>query len=150
LQDNTHYLRLASSEAILFAPGQTKLPSWFIKSKWDKEFQLFKRSLFKNDSVGLVYSKEWINQRLKSIEVGKKLTDEWENRGIQKGQEFAILTDEITKAWSGYTTKRTKCVIRQLDFVKCTLINGYSTAATLRMCDSRLAKDVSFLASCMV
>ena len=44
------------------------------------------------------YSKEWINQRLKSIEVCKELTDEWETRGVQKGQEFAILTDEITKA----------------------------------------------------
>jgi len=43
------------------------------------------------------YSKEWINQRLKSIEVRKELTDEWENRGVQQGQEFAILTDEITK-----------------------------------------------------
>ncbi len=54
------------------------------------------------------YSKEWINQRLKSIEVRKELTDEWENRGVKKGQEFAILTDEITKAWSGYTTKQYK------------------------------------------
>jgi hypothetical protein len=54
------------------------------------------------------YSKEWINQRLKSIEVRKELTDEWEKRGVQKGQEFAILTDEITKAWSGYTTKQYK------------------------------------------
>ncbi len=54
------------------------------------------------------YSKEWINQRLKSIEVRKELTDEWEDRGVQKGQEFAILTDEITKAWSGYTTKQYK------------------------------------------
>lgn len=54
------------------------------------------------------YSKEWINQRLKSIEVRKELTDEWENRGIKKGMEFALLTDEITKAWSGFTTKRYK------------------------------------------
>ena len=54
------------------------------------------------------YSKAWINQRLKSIEVRKDLTDEWENRGIQKGQEYAILTDEITKAWSGFTTKQFK------------------------------------------
>jgi hypothetical protein len=54
------------------------------------------------------YSKEWINQRLKSIDVRKELTDEWENRGVQKGQEFAILTDEITRAWSGYTTKQYK------------------------------------------
>ncbi|HAN09725.1 MAG TPA: hypothetical protein DCP90_03830 [Clostridiales bacterium] len=50
------------------------------------------------------YSKEWINQRLKSIDVRKELTDEWENRGVKKGQEFAILTDEITQAWSGYKT----------------------------------------------
>lgn len=56
------------------------------------------------------YSKEWINQRLKSIEVRKELTDEWENRGIEKGQEFAILTDEITKAWSGLTTRQYKQV----------------------------------------
>lgn len=54
------------------------------------------------------YSKDWVNQRLKSIEVRKELTDEWEKRGVQKGQEYAILTDEITKAWSGYTTKQYK------------------------------------------
>jgi len=54
------------------------------------------------------YSKEWINQRLKSIEVRKELTDEWENRGVKKGHEYAILTDEITKAWSGFTTKQYK------------------------------------------
>lgn len=51
--------------------------------------------------LNLGYSKEWINQRLKSIEVRKELTDEWEKRGVKKGQEFAILTDIITKAWSG-------------------------------------------------
>ncbi len=51
------------------------------------------------------YSKEWINQRLKSIDVRKELTDEWETRGVKKGQEFAILTDEITKAWSELTTR---------------------------------------------
>ncbi|MBX9865998.1 MAG: hypothetical protein K2Y14_03725 [Burkholderiales bacterium] len=51
------------------------------------------------------YSKEWINQRLKSIDVRKELTDEWDQRGIKQGQEFAILTDEITKAWSGMDTK---------------------------------------------
>jgi len=54
------------------------------------------------------YSKNWINQRLKSIEIRKELTDEWENRGVQKGQEFAILTDDITKAWSGFTTGQYK------------------------------------------
>ena len=54
------------------------------------------------------YSREWINQRLKSIEVRKELTDEWENRGVEKGQEFAILTDDITRAWSGFSTKQYK------------------------------------------
>jgi len=54
------------------------------------------------------YSKSWINQRLKSIEVRKDLTDEWENRGIKEGLEFAILTDEITKAWAGLNTKEYK------------------------------------------
>jgi len=51
------------------------------------------------------YSKEWINQRLKSIEVRKELTDEWDERGVKKGHEYAILTDEITKAWSGFSVK---------------------------------------------
>ena len=54
------------------------------------------------------YSKEWINQRLKSIEVRKELTDEWEERGVKKGGEYAILTDEITKAWSGLSVKEYK------------------------------------------
>jgi hypothetical protein len=54
------------------------------------------------------YSKEWVNQRLKTIEVRKELTDEWEERGIKEGVEFAILTDEITKAWSGKSVKSYK------------------------------------------
>jgi len=54
------------------------------------------------------YSKEWINQRLKSSEVRKELTDEWENRDVKQGKEFAILTDDITWAWSGFTTKQYK------------------------------------------
>jgi len=54
------------------------------------------------------YSKEWINQRLKTIEVRKELTDEWKERGIKEGLEFAILTDEITKAWSGKSVKSYK------------------------------------------
>jgi hypothetical protein len=54
------------------------------------------------------YSKEWINQRLKTIEVRKELTDEWEERGVNEGQEFAILTDEITRAWSGKSVKNYK------------------------------------------
>lgn len=54
------------------------------------------------------YSENWINQRLKSIEVRKELTDEWERRGIKKGQEFATLTDIITMGWSGMTTRQYK------------------------------------------
>jgi hypothetical protein len=54
------------------------------------------------------YSKAWINQRLKSIEVRKDLTDEWEKRGVQRGMNFAILTDIITKAWSGKSVKEYK------------------------------------------
>ncbi len=54
------------------------------------------------------YSQSWINQRLKSIEIRKDLTDEWEKRGVKEGMEFAILTDEITKAWTGLNTKEYK------------------------------------------
>ena len=51
------------------------------------------------------YSKEWINQRLKTIEIRKELTDEWNRTGIEKESDYAILTNEITKAWSGKTVK---------------------------------------------
>ena len=54
------------------------------------------------------YSREWINQRLQAIQVRKELTDEWEQHGVKKGVEYAILTDEITKAWSGMTTRAYK------------------------------------------
>ena len=54
------------------------------------------------------YSKAWINQRLKSIEVRKELTDEWDERGVKKGLEYAILTNEITEAWSGFSVKNYK------------------------------------------
>jgi hypothetical protein len=54
------------------------------------------------------YSKDWINQRLKSIEVRKELTDEWQERGMKEGLEYAILTDEITKAWADKSVKQYK------------------------------------------
>ena len=54
------------------------------------------------------YSREWINQRLQAIQVRKELTDEWDTRGVQKGVEYAILTDEIIKAWSGMNTRQYK------------------------------------------
>ena len=58
--------------------------------------------------MNLGYSESWINQRLKSIEIRKELTDEWKKRGLKEGQQFATLTDIITKAWSDKTTKEYK------------------------------------------
>jgi hypothetical protein len=58
--------------------------------------------------MNLGYSEKWINQRLKSIEIRKELTDEWKKRGLKEGQQFAILTDIITKAWAGKTAKEYK------------------------------------------
>lgn len=54
------------------------------------------------------YTREWINQRLQAIQVRKELTDEWQDRGVKAGIEYAILTDEITRAWSGMTTRQYK------------------------------------------
>ncbi len=54
------------------------------------------------------YTREWINQRLQAIQVRKELTDEWDNRGVKQGVEYAILTNEITKAWSGMNTRQYK------------------------------------------
>lgn len=56
----------------------------------------------------LGYSENWINHRLKSIEIRKELTDEWKSRGLKEGQQFATLTDIISKSWSGKTTKEYK------------------------------------------
>lgn len=54
------------------------------------------------------YTREWINQRLQAISARKELTDEWKARGVQQGKEYAILTDELTRAWSGMTTRQYK------------------------------------------
>ena len=54
------------------------------------------------------YTREWVNQRLQAIQVRKELTDEWDARGVQRGSEYAILTDEISRAWSGMTTGQYK------------------------------------------
>ena len=54
------------------------------------------------------YTREWINQRLQAIQVRKELTDEWDARGVQTGVEYAILTDEISRAWSGMSTRQYK------------------------------------------
>jgi len=54
------------------------------------------------------YTREWVNQRLQAIQVRKELTDEWDNRGVKRGIEYAILTDEISRAWSGMSTRQYK------------------------------------------
>lgn len=54
------------------------------------------------------YPREWINQRLQAIQVRKELTDTWQDHGVKEGKEYAILTNEITKAWSGMTTRQYK------------------------------------------
>lgn len=54
------------------------------------------------------YTREWINQRLQAISARKELTDEWKDRGVKHGKEYAILTDELTRAWSGMTTRQYK------------------------------------------
>ena len=58
--------------------------------------------------MNLGYAENWINQRLKSIEIRKELTDEWRKRGLKEGQQFATLTDIITNAWAGKSTKEYK------------------------------------------
>ena len=64
------------------------------------------RALYEYQQLG--YSENWINQRLKSIEIRKELTDEWKSKGLKEGQQFATLTDIITKGWAGKTTKEYK------------------------------------------
>ena len=91
------------------SPKAEPFKQWLAKTGYERieENQDPEKSIDRamENYLKLGYSKEWINQRLKSIEVRKDLTDEWENSGVKKGQEFATLTDIITKAWSGKTVK---------------------------------------------
>ena len=64
------------------------------------------------------YTREWINQRLQAIQVRKELTDEWKDRGVKQGKEFAILTDEITRAWAGMSTPAGKTDGRQISSLR--------------------------------
>lgn len=87
------------------------------------------------------YTREWINQRLQAIQVRKELTDEWQDRGVQKGVEYAILTDELTKAWSGMTTRQYK----NLKGLKKENLrdNMTTTEIILNMLAETSAKDIS-------
>ena len=89
----------------------------------------------------LGYSESWINQRLKSIEIRKELTDEWKNRGLKEGQQFATLTDIITKAWAGKTTKEYK-VLKGLK-KESLRDNMTNTELILNMLAEASTKDIS-------
>lgn len=89
----------------------------------------------------LGYSENWINQRLKSIEIRKELTDEWEKRGLKEGIQFATLTDIITKAWSDKTTKEYK-ILKGLKKENL-LDNMTNTELILNMLAEASTKDIS-------
>ena len=91
--------------------------------------------------LALGYSQNWINQRLKSIEIRKELTDEWKSKGIKEGLEFATLTDIITKAWSEKTTKEYKVLkgLKQENLRD----NMTNTELILNMLAEASTKDIS-------
>jgi uncharacterized protein YukE len=107
--DTEQLLRLIQS---IPSPKAEPFKQWLAKTGYERieESQNPELSIDRamENYLKLGYSKAWINQRLKSIEVRKELTDEWEERGVKKGQEFASLTDIITQAWSGKTVKEYK------------------------------------------
>jgi hypothetical protein len=107
--DTEQLLRLIQS---IPSPKAEPFKQWLAKVGYERieETQDPERSIDRamENYLKLGYSKEWVNQRLKSIEIRKDLTDEWENRGVKKGQEFAALTDIITQAWSTKTVKEYK------------------------------------------
>lgn len=107
--DTEQLLRLIQS---IPSPQAEPFKQWLAQTGYERieESQDPEKSIDRGmeNYLKLGYSKEWINQRLKSIEVRKELTDEWENRGVKKGQQFATLTDIITQAWSGKAVKQYK------------------------------------------
>jgi len=107
--DTEQLLRLIQS---IPSPRAEPFKQWLAKVGYERieEAQNPEKAIDRamENYLKLGYSKEWINQRLKSIEIRKELTDEWEARGVKKGQEFATLTDIITQAWSGKTVREYK------------------------------------------
>lgn len=107
--DTEQLLRLIQS---IPSPKAEPFKQWLAKVGYERieETQDPEKSIDRamENYLKLGYNKEWINQRLKSIEIRKELTDEWENRGVKKGQEFATLTDIITQAWSDKTVTEYK------------------------------------------
>jgi len=107
--DTEQLLRLIQT---IPSPNAEPFKQWLAKTGYERieETQDPEKSIDRamENYVKLGYSAAWINQRLKSIEVRKELTEEWEQRGVKKGQEFANLTDIITQAWSGHTVQQYK------------------------------------------
>ena len=130
LVTNCHQLKLPSSDGKLYKSDVATTEQLFrliqsIPSPKAEPFKLWMAQIAKErlDEIqdpeltidrammeykALGYSESWINQRLKSIEIRKELTDEWKARGLEEGVQFATLTDIITKSWSGNTTKEYK------------------------------------------
>ena len=118
-EDGKYYLTDVANEEQLFrliqsipSPKAEPFKQWLayvgkerLNQLQDPELSIEQAML---DYKRLGYSDNWINQRLKSIEIRKELTDEWKSRGVQEGIEFAVLTDIITKTWSNKTTKEYK------------------------------------------
>ena len=107
--DTEQLLRLIQS---IPSPKAEPFKTWLAKVGYERIEETEDPELAFDRAMGTYlkkgYSKNWINQRIKSIEVRKELTDEWELRGVKKGLEYAILTDEITQAWTGLNTKQYK------------------------------------------
>ena len=96
---------IPSPKAEPFKQWMAQVASQRIDQMQDPELDIEQAIL---DYKRLGYSDAWINQRIKSIEVRKELTDEWKRTGVQEGLEYASLTDIITREWSGFTTKQYK------------------------------------------
>jgi BRO family, N-terminal domain len=107
--DTEQLLRLIQS---IPSPKAEPFKQWLAKVGYERieEIQDPELSIDRamENYLRLGYSEAWINQRLKSIEVRKELTDEWNKHGVKKGQQYATLTDIITQAWSGKTVKQYK------------------------------------------
>ncbi len=110
--DGKYYLTDAADTEIMFriiqsipSPNAEPFKLWLARVGYERVEETHDPELAINRALKNYlrkgYSKDWINQRLKSIEIRKALTDEWENRGVKAGDEFAILTDDITLAWAG-------------------------------------------------
>jgi hypothetical protein len=107
--DTTQLLRLVQS---IPSPKAEPVKQWLARVGYERIEETDDPELALDRAMATYlrkgYSTAWINQRLKSIEVRKELTDEWERRGVRKGNEFALLTDDISEAWSGLTTREYK------------------------------------------